>query len=135
MESRSTSAPPRPSDNAKEIRKACYEFKKSGTCKKAADCAYEHVAAAPENGRKKRQASPPRLGAYGAPDIFLFEDAEECYIAASEDISKRVSFAKLKIIVGPRKQYEKDVKRPRIEPAPRDPRIGRIHVCIVWLRA
>ena len=47
LEKRSASAPPRPSDNAKEIRKACYEFKKSGTCKKGADCSYEHVAAAP----------------------------------------------------------------------------------------
>ncbi len=37
--------------------------------------------------------------------------------------------------VGPKKQYEKKVKRPRIEPAPRDPRIGRIHARIALLRA
>ena len=55
---RSASEPPKKTDDAdppKEKKRSCHEFKKSGTCSKGDDCAYDHVAAAPEVARKNKQ--------------------------------------------------------------------------------
>ena len=127
---RSASAPPKtladkadPKDGGKKI---CYEFKKSGTCKKGADCAYEHVAAAPAVGKPKRKASPRQV--HGTPAISIFElEPDAYYLAVNEDTSKQVTFAKQKLVMGLRMQYKKDVTHQRTNAQPHDPRIGRIH--------
>ena len=56
-----TADKPDPKEGGKKI---CYEFKKSGSCKKGADCAYEHVAAAVLKVNKtKREKSPKKTAA------------------------------------------------------------------------
>ena len=79
---RSTSEPPKKTtsyavgDEARAKKRICNEFKKLGKCSKGDDCAYEHVAAAPEGSKKEKK---PPAGTIGAPAIFLEEeDSEEC---------------------------------------------------------
>ena len=135
---RSASAPPKtqadkgdPKGGGKKI---CYEFKKSGTCKKGADCAYEHVAAAPAVGKPKRKASPRLV--HGTPAISIFEmEPDAYYPAVNEDINKQVTFAKQKLVMDLRTRCKKDVTHQRTNAQPHDPRVGRIHARVALLRA
>ena len=61
-------------DDAKAKKMICNEFKKLGKCSKGDDCAYEHVAAAPEGSKKEKK---PPAGAIGAPAMFLEEEDSE----------------------------------------------------------
>ena len=103
---RSSSEPPKKAtsyavgEDAKAKKRICNEFKKLGKCSKGDDCAYEHVAAAPESSKKDKR---PPTGAIGAPAMFLEkEDSEECSVAACKD--RRVTFPKLKTTAGGKKQ-------------------------------
>ena len=130
---RSSSEPPKKataiagSDEAKAKKIICNEFKKLGKCSKGDDCAYEHVAAAPEGNKKEKK--PPK-GALASPVIFLGEeDTEECYLAACKD--RRVTFPKLKITTGEKTQYQKEqhpLREVRLrKPAPKDLQAGDVH--------
>ena len=83
---RSTSEPLKKStsntvgEDAKARKRICNEFKKLGKCSKGDDCAYEHVAAAPEGNRKGRKQPD---GALGAPAIAFEEKESEGSNAAS----------------------------------------------------
>ncbi len=107
---RSSSEPPKKaaaiegSDEAKAKKRVCNEFKKLGKCSKGNDCAYEHVAAAPEGSKKEKK--PPK-GALATPVIFAGEeDTEECDLAACKD--RRVTYPKLKTSAGEKTQYQKE---------------------------
>ena len=50
-------------------------------------------------------------------------------------MSKQVSFAKQKLVIGSRRKYEKEVKRQLAEAHPVDPRVKRIHMRIALLKA
>ncbi len=126
---RSTSEPPKKatayavSDDPKAKKRICHEFK-LGKCSKGDDCVYEHVAAAPEGDKKEKR--PPK-GAPASPAIFLGEDAtEECYLAACKD--RRVTFPKLKIATGGKKQYQIDQHPLKEVPLrQKDPQAGNVH--------
>ena len=129
---RSTSEPPKktPSravkNEAKVKKRSCFEFKRFGRCSKGNDCAYEHVAAAPESSKTDKK---PPTGAIGAPVMFVEkEDSEECSIAACKD--RRVTFPKLKTTAGDKKQYQKKehpLREARVrKPASKDPQEGDV---------
>ena len=122
-------------DDAKAKKRICNEFKKLGKCSKGDDCAYEHVAAAPEGSKKEKK---PPAGAIGAPAIFLEEeDTKECYLAACKD--RRVTFPKLKIPAGEKTQYQKEqhpLKEVRLrKPASQDLQAGDVYCRMALLKA
>jgi len=135
LDKRSTSAPNKPTSTAEpRVRtKVCFEYQKSGTCVKGADCAYEHVIV---NDSKKTPGPKTALRDVSivTPVISIFEDREEdSYVAAMEDLRRRVSFDEVKIIRGAKKSYDKDVKRHLIQPFPLNEKISRIHARIAIL--
>jgi hypothetical protein len=129
LEKRSSSAPVKQGGKgeARTRTKICFEFQKEGSCSKGADCAYEHVAL-PDG---KKQSDKKKTLALASPAIFLFDAMpEDRYIAAAEDMRRKVTFPEVKIIRGARNKYEKDVTVRPLHPVNRNPETVRIHARI-----
>ena len=111
---RATSAPPagkgEKGDSKGGGKKICYEFRKSGSCAKGDDCAYEHSAPAEAKGPKARPPAPQK--AFGTPAISIFdlEDGHFC-LAVGEDSHKQVRFEKQKMTRGTRQKCQRTLSR------------------------
>jgi hypothetical protein len=135
---RATSAPPagkgEKGDSKGGGKKICYEFRKSGSCAKGDDCAYEHAVPADTKGPKVKPQAPQK--AFGAPAISIFdlEDGHFC-LAVGEENHKQVRFEKQKMTRGTRQKYQKDIVKVRVASELFNPQIARIHERIALLRA
>ena len=116
LEKRSSSAPVKQGGKGepRTRTKVCFEFQKEGSCSKGADCAYEHVSL-PDG---KKQQDKKKALTLASPAIFRFEvKPEDSYVAAADDVKRKVTFQDVKIIRGARHHYDKDVRIRPFHPA------------------